>query len=291
MPLDQPWEDDHDYYDNEDKEPKSGKEMSFIEHIEELRWHLIRALGAIAVFTIASFFLLDFVYNNIILGPSKPDFWTYRMMCKLGDLVGVKGLCIEKFDFILINTEVSGQFAMAMMSGLIMGLMFAFPYAFYEIWRFVKPGLKESERSAARFAVFWVSLLFFMGVFFGYYIVAPLAINFLANFQLDPSIKNQFTIDSYISILATMTLACGITFQLPVAVYVLSLLGIMTPSFMRTYRRHALVVILIVAAIITPSPDITSQFLVALPLTLLYEVSILVSARVNKRREKELENA
>ncbi|MFN8353855.1 MAG: twin-arginine translocase subunit TatC [Spirosomataceae bacterium] len=289
MPLDQPWEDDHDYYDTDSKEP-GEKEMSFIDHLEELRWHLIRAFGAIAVFTILSFFLLDFVYNTIILGPSKPDFWTYRMLCKLGSALGVDGLCIEKFDFILINTEVSGQFAMAMMSGLIIGLLFAFPYAFYEIWRFVSPGLKASERKAARFAVFWVSFLFFSGVLFGYYVVAPLAINFLANFQLDPTIKNQFTIDSYISILSTLTLACGITFQLPVAVYVLSQLGLITPSFMRTYRRHALVVILIVAAIITPSPDITSQFLVALPLTLLYEVSIVVSARVNKRREKELLN-
>jgi sec-independent protein translocase protein TatC len=274
MPLDQ----------QHDEEYSNEKEMSFIDHLEELRWHIIRAVGAIGVFTILSFFSLDFIYNKIILGPAKPDFWTYRMMCKVGEAFNISGFCIEKFDFVIINTEVSGQFAMAMTSGLLLGLVFAFPYIFWEVWKFIKPGLKETEQKAARFAVFWVSFLFFSGVAFGYFIVAPLAINFLANFQLDPTIKNQFTIDSFISILATLTLACGITFQLPVIVYVLSRLGIVTPSFMRTYRRHALVVILIVAAVITPSPDITSQMLVTLPLVLLYEVSIGVSASVQKKR-------
>ncbi len=276
-------------FESEEEEEQGEKEMTFIEHLEELRWHILRAVGAIGVFTVLAFVFLDFIYSKIIMGPAKVDFWTYRMMCKLGNQLGVDGLCIKEFDFSLISTEVSGQFAMAMMSGLIIGLLFAFPYAFYEVWRFIAPGLKDSERKAARFAVFWVSLLFFSGVLFGYYVVAPLAINFLANFQLDPSIKNTFTIDSYISILATLTIACGITFQLPVVVYVLSTLGVLTPEFMRQYRKHAFVVILIVAGVITPSPDITSQILVALPLTILYEVSILVSANVVKKRLKAME--
>ena len=166
--------------------------------------------------------------------------------------------------------------------------MFAFPYFFWEIWKFIRPGLKDTEKKAARGAVFWVSLLFFMGVSFGYFVVSPMAINFLANFKLDESIQNQFDINDYISLLSMMTLACGLTFQLPMISFVLSRVGILTPSFMREYRRHALIVILIVAAIITPSPDVISQLLVATPLFGLYEISIWVSASVNKKREAEM---
>lgn len=277
MPLDQEF----------DKETANGDEMSFIEHLEELRWHIIRAVGAILIFTIAAFIFIEDIYDKIILAPSRPDFWTYRMMCKIASFTGAQGLCIDKLDFELQSREMAGQFTMAMLSSLIIGLLFAFPYAFWEVWRFIKPGLKVSERKVSRGAVFYVTFLFLTGVLFGYYIVSPLAINFLANFQLDPRIKNQFDITSYVGLISVLTLACGLTFQLPVVAFVLSKIGFLNPRFMREYRRHAFVVILILAAIITPSPDVLSQVLVALPLTLLYEISIMVSSFVERTKKEE----
>lgn len=279
MALDQDFE--HELDETE------GTEMSFIDHLEELRWHIIRSLIAIFVFTIGAWVFQKEIFGGIIMAPSKSEFWTNRMLCKLADLTGVDGLCFKQADFILQSREVSGQFMMALTQSIMVGLLLSFPYFFWEIWRFVKPGLKEKEAKAARGAVFWVSVLFFTGVAFGYYVVSPMAINFLASFKLDDAIQNQFDINDYISLLSTMTLACGITFQLPMIAYVLSMVGILTPQFMREYRRHALVVILIIAAIITPSPDMISQLLVTLPLLGLYEISIGVSARVNKQRQAE----
>lgn len=280
MALDQEFEQELD--------ETEGKEMTFLDHLEELRWHIIRSVASILVFTIVAWTYQKEIFGGIIMAPSKSEFWTNRMLCKLADLTSIEGLCFKQADFILQSREVSGQFMMALTQSIMVGLMFAFPYFFWEIWRFVKPGLKMKEAKAASGAVFWVSLLFFMGVAFGYYVVSPMAINFLASFKLDESIQNQFDITDYLSLLSTMTLACGVTFQLPMIAYVLSQVGILTPAFMRDYRRHAIVVILILAAIITPSPDMISQLLVTLPLLGLYEVSILVSARVVKRREAEL---
>ncbi|MES2518820.1 MAG: twin-arginine translocase subunit TatC [Bacteroidota bacterium] len=279
MALDQEFE--HEIDETE------GNEMSFLDHLEELRWHIIRSLIAIFVFTTIAWVFQKEIFGGVIMAPSKSEFWTNRMLCKLADLTGVEGLCFKQADFILQSREVSGQFMMALTQSIMVGLLFSFPYFFWEIWRFVKPGLKLKEVKAARGAVFWVSLLFFTGVAFGYFVVSPMAINFLASFKLDDSIQNQFDINDYISLLSTMTLACGITFQLPMVAYVLSMVGILTPKFMRDYRRHALVVILIIAAIITPSPDMISQLLVTLPLLGLYEISIGVSARVNKQRQAE----
>ncbi|MFN8344733.1 MAG: twin-arginine translocase subunit TatC [Spirosomataceae bacterium] len=279
MPLDQEFE----------QGTANGDEMTFIEHLEELRWNIIRAVSAILVFTILAFIFIEEIYDKIILAPSRPDFWTYRMLCKLADFTGAEGLCINKLDFELQSREMAGQFTMALLSAVIIGLLFAFPYAFWEIWRFIKPGLKPSERKISRGAVLYVTFLFMSGVLFGYYVVSPLAINFLANFQLDPRIKNQFDITSYVGLISVLTLACGLTFQLPVVAFVLSKIGFLNPRFMREYRRHAFVVILILAAVITPSPDVLSQVLVAMPLTLLYEISILVSAWVEKTKKAEAE--
>ncbi len=265
------------------------KEMSFIDHLEELRWHIIRSVASILVFTIAAWIFRNEIFGNIILGPTKPSFVTNQLLCQLAALTNIDGLCFEQADFILQSREVSGQFMMALTQSIIVGLIFAFPYAFYEVWRFIKPGLKKKEIRAARGSVFWVSVLFFLGVAFGYFLVAPMAINLLANFKLDASIQNQFDIHDYISLLSMLTLACGITFQLPMISFVLSQIGILTPKFMKEYRRHALVVILIIAAIITPSPDMISQILVAFPLLGLYEISIWVSRRVEKRKIKEEE--
>lgn len=279
MSLDQPSLDEH--HDSEEKE------MTFLEHLEELRWHILRSASALIIFTILAFAFKEKIYHNIILGPSRPDFWTFKMLCKLADATGYADLCVTKLDFIIQSIGIGDQFMMAMVSSFVIGLVFTFPYLFWEVWRFISPGLKKSERNAARGGVFYVSLLFFSGVLFGYYVVSPLAINFLANFKLDESIINQFSVDSYISILATLTLACGLAFQLPVVAFVLSKIGILNPRFMREYRKHAYVLILILSGIITPSPDIISQVLVTIPLVMLYELSIGVSARVEKARNAD----
>lgn len=279
MPLDQEFE-------HEEEEGGAG-EMSFIGHLEELRWHVIRAVCSILIFAIVAYIYIKEIYRYVILAPAKPDFWTYKMMCKLSEVVGYEDLCIKSLDFKIQSIGVGDQFTMGLTSSVIVGLIFAFPYAFWEIWRFIKPGLKASERKSARGAVFYVTLLFFSGVLFGYYVVTPLAINFLANYKLDESIANEFNISSYISTVATLTLACGIAFQLPIVVFVLSKVGILTPSFMREYRKHAMIVILIVAAVITPSPDIYSQILVAIPLLMLYEISIFVSAKIAREKLRE----
>ncbi len=269
------------------EEEESGDEMSFLGHLEELRWHVIRAVGSILVFAIIAFVFIEEIYHYVIIAPSKPEFWTYRMLCILADKVNYPELCIKSLNFSLQTIGMGDQFTMSMTSSVIAGLLFAFPYAFWEIWRFIKPGLKPSERKSARGAVFYVSFLFFTGVLFGYFVVTPLAINFLANFTLDEAIKNEFSLASYISLVATLTLACGIAFQLPIVVFVLSKVGILTPQFMREYRKHSMIVILIIAAVITPSPDIYSQILVAIPLFMLFEISIFVSAKVQREKLQE----
>jgi sec-independent protein translocase protein TatC len=278
-----------DQIGEEERETQNGAdEMTFLDHLEQLRWHIIRAVGSIFIFAIIAFIYIRFIFHAVIMAPSRPDFWTYRMMCKMGEKLHISGFCIDKLDFTLQSIGMGDQFMMSMTSSLIIGLLFAFPYAFWEIWRFIKPGLYITERKATSGATFFVTFLFLLGVLFGYYIVSPLAINFLANYKLADNIINQVEITSYISTLATLTLACGITFQLPIVVYFLSKAGILTPSFMREYRRHSFVVILVLAAIITPSPDIYSQLLVSFPLFLLYEVSIWVSTTVVKNRLKAI---
>lgn len=256
------------------------KEMSFIDHLEELRWHLIRAVASVAVFSVIAFLSKDFVYGTLILGPSKVDFWTYRMLCALSEVT-----CIDKINFKLQSRLMTGQFTMHMLSSLVIGVICAFPYAFWEIWQFIKPGLYPNEQKAARGATFFVSLLFILGILFGYYVISPLSIQFLANYQLDPSISNEFDIVSYISTLTTLVLATGLMFQLPMVAFFLAKVGLLSPAFMREYRRHAIVIVLVISAIITP-PDVISQVLIALPLMLLYEISIWVVAITEKRNQE-----
>ena len=289
MALDQAFDQKGYDEDEEDEasESSDGSEMTFLEHLEELRWNLIRAFASIFVFAIIAFIYIHEIFDNIIMAPSRPDFWAYRQLCRLADLTGYADLCVKKLDFTLQALGMSDNFTMGITISFIIGLAFAFPYAFWEIWRFVKPGLKLTERRAARGAVFYVSLLFFLGLLFGYYVASPLAINFLANWQLSPEIKNQYDITSYIAILATLSLGCALMFQMPMIAFVLSKVGLLTPAFMRTFRKHAWIVILVVAGIITPSPDVYSQLLVAFPLVILYEISILVSASIQRARLKE----
>ena len=262
------------------------KEMSFLDHLEELRWHLIRSLLAVLVIAVAAFPSKELVFNTIILGPSRGDFWTFQMLCKLAGFINSDGLCINELPFILQSRKPTGQFTMHLTSSFVIGIIVAFPYAFWEIWRFIKPGLYPRERKAARGATFWVSLLFLMGVVFGYFIITPISLNFLSNYQLDASIVNEFDIISYVSLVCTLVLSCALLFQLPVVVFFLTKADLITPALMKKYRRHAIVVILILGAMLTP-PDPFSQILIALPLLALYQISIHISKRVEKRERKK----
>jgi sec-independent protein translocase protein TatC len=272
-----------------DKGKSMEAEMSFFDHLEVLRWHLIRSAVAIVVFTGFSFSYYDFIFDQVIMGPKNPQFWTYRMMCSLSERFNLgPDFCITNIPFNIINTDMAGQFTLQLNSSLLIGLILGFPYLLFEIWRFVKPGLNPDEKNSASGFVFWASLLFIMGILFGYYIIAPLSINFLANYTVSTIIQNQITIDSYLSSVATLTLGAGITFELPMVIFILSKLGIMTPAFMRSTRRYAVVIILIIAAIVTPTPDILTMLTVSFPLFLLYEISIIISARVDKKRTKDI---
>jgi len=261
-----------------------NSEMSFLEHLEALRWHLVRSVIAVFSLAILAFTYREIVFDKIIFAPRHTDFWTYVQMCRLSDFLGLgDALCIKSINFDLINTELSGQFTMHMWIAFVAGLIMGFPYVIWEIWRFIKPGLRDVEKQYTRGVVLFTTGLFAIGVVFGYYIIAPLSINFLGNYQVSPDVKNMISMDSFISTVTTITLASGIVFELPIVVYFLTKIGLMSPEFMRKFRKHAVVVILIVSAVITPSPDVTSQLLVALPLYFLYEISIFVSMYVLKK--------
>ncbi|HMG10368.1 MAG TPA: twin-arginine translocase subunit TatC [Mucilaginibacter sp.] len=270
-----------------DKGKTMEAEMSFFDHLEALRWHLIRASVAIVIFTSVVFYFYDWIFANVIMGPSMPTFWTYRMLCELGTALHRPGFCIDKINISLINTELAGQFTLQINSALIIGITMGIPYLIWEIWRFIKPALHEKERKAATGFVFYACMLFFMGVCFGYYVITPMSINFLSSYTVSTKIQNLFSIDSYISSVATLTLATGVVFELPILVYILSNLGVLTPKFMRETRRYAVVIILIVAAIVTPTPDMLTMTVVSIPLFVLYEVSIIVASLVEKRKLKK----
>ena len=265
-------------------------EMSFFDHIDVLRKHLLRALAVVFVLTLGAFYYTDFIFNTIIMGPKNPSFWTYRMMCKLVERFPSIGpeFCITKIDAKIINTEMAGQFTLQLNSCVMVGIILGIPYLLFELWLFIKPALHDNERKSASGFVAFASFLFFLGILFGYYIICPLSINFLTNFTVSPDIENTFTIDSYLSSVMTLTLGSGVIFQLPVVIFILSKLGIMTPAFMRASRRYSTILILIVAAVVTPTADPYTMLIVALPLFLLYELSIFISASIEKKRNKDI---
>lgn len=263
--------------------------MSFVDHLEELRGHLIRSVLAIVVGGIIVAVYNDFFVKKVLMGPTHADFPTYSWLCRTGQKLGMgDALCMKEVGVKMQSTSVSGQFSMFFTVIIIGGLIIAFPYVFWEFWKFIKPALTQKELSRTRGAVFWVSLLFFMGVAFGYFVIAPYTVNFFANFQLDESIVNQWTISSYIDTLIPLILGTGLAFQLPLVMFFLSKIGIVTPAWLRSVRKYAIVIIVIISGVITP-PDVISQIVVSLPLLLLYEVSIWLSARVQK--EAALEEA
>ena len=265
-------------------------EMSFLEHLEIFRWHLIRSLVAVLFFTIVAFIFKSIIFDNILLAPKNPDFLTYRLLCYISRQLNMgETLCMQELPFILMNISMSGQFSTHVMTSIIVGLVVAFPYIFWEMWRFIYPALHANESKIAKGVVFFSSSLFMLGVLFGYYVVSPLSIHFLGSYQVSHSVANQISLSSFISTVCTICLANGVVFELPILAYFLTKTGLLTPNFMRTYRKHALVLTLIFSAIITP-PDITSQILVAFPLMVLYELSIRISERVLKNMEKQLKD-
>ena len=269
------------------KNNEEKAEMSFVEHLEVLRGHLFRSALAIAVGAIVFIIYDDFIVKKVLMGPTHADFPTYKWLCNFGHAVGLGDkMCMKEIGLKMQSTSVSGQFSMYFTLIFIGGIIVAFPYIFWEFWRFIKPALTKKELSKTRGVIFWVSLLFFSGILFGYFIIAPYTVNFFATFQLDENIENIWTITSYIDTLVPLILGSGLAFQLPLVMFFLAKVGLMSPDFLRRNRKYAIVIILILAGIITP-PDVISQVICTIPLMLLYEISIGLTARVQK--EKELE--
>jgi sec-independent protein translocase protein TatC len=261
---------------------KHTKEMSFLDHLEELRWVLVRSSLAILIVGIVSFFFSDYIFNVILFGPKDPNFISYKYFCEASKFFGLSNdLCSTNFDFIIQNTDVEGQFSLLIWACVAVGFIISFPYILLQFWNFIKPALYEHERKMASTFIIISSLLFFIGVLFGYFVIVPMSVNFFATFKVSAEIKNEFNVESFIGMIKTSAIASGLIFELPIIVYFLSKLGLVTPKAMREYRKYSVVAILIVAAIVTP-PDIVSQIIVAVPLLILYEISILISAVVNK---------
>ncbi|MEI7895421.1 MAG: twin-arginine translocase subunit TatC [bacterium] len=270
-----------------DSEENVGeKEMTFWEHLDILRGTLWRILIAVLVTSIAAFAFKEVLFDGIILAPKSKTFITYRAFCKLGDLLSMPSLCIDPSQFQLININLAGQFTSHMNISLIAGLIVALPYVLWELWRFVKPGLNEEEIRSSRGAVTIISLLFILGVLFSYFIAAPLMINFLGGYAVSAAVSNQIALTSYVSSITMMTLLMGLLFELPVLILFLTKIGIITPQYLRKYRKHTLIAILIIAGVITPSPDIFSQLIVAIPLYALFEISLVISSRIYKKKQE-----
>ncbi|MFY0675208.1 MAG: twin-arginine translocase subunit TatC [Bacteroidia bacterium] len=273
--LDQPFLEDSEQDD----------EMSFLDHLEIFRWHLIRSISAIAIGAIVAFAGRKWIVA-VIEGPTKLDFWTYRKLCDLSQLFGNNAFCIENLNFELINRKIMGQFTQHLLVSVVAGFVIAFPYLLFEAWKFLKPALRTKERKYLRGIIFSGSILFFLGVLTGYFMLAPVSIQFLVNYTFMDQLQNTIDIQSYISLITMVTLAAAAIFELPIIVYFLAKVGLVSAPLMRTYRRHALLVILILSAIITP-PDIMSQILLTIPFFILYETSIFIAAAVRKRELEE----
>ena len=261
-------------------------EMSFIEHLEELRWHIIKSISSVFLFTIIVFVAKDFVFGKIILGPSNNEFFTYDILCNISEKLGLsKALCIDNIKFSIQNIDLPGQFLIHIKSSIVLGFIVAFPYVVYQIWSFVRPGLYENEQKYTRGVDLFSSLFFLLGVTFGYFILVPFSINFLGSYTVSDVVQNQVSLNSYVGVLTSLILACGFIFELPMITFILAKIGLINAPLMKNYRKHAVVAILLLAAIITP-PDLISQFLIGLPLYILYEFSILIAARVNPQTDE-----
>jgi len=268
---------------------KPEKEMSFLDHLEELRWHLIRATLAIVIMASIAFLFKEFIFDVILFGPKKASFPTYQLLCKSAQFLGLDSFCFTELPFRVQSRTMAGQFSAHIWTSITAGFIIAFPYVLYEFWKFVSPGLHRNEKRSARGFIFIASLLFFMGVLFGYYVITPLSINFLGTYQVSDQVFNDFDLSSYIGLVRACAISAGLIFELPIVIYFLTKIGLVTPEILRKYRKFALVIVLIISAVITP-PDIASQVIVSIPVLILYEVSIFISKGVVKRQQKQLKN-
>lgn len=255
--------------------------MSFLQHLEELRWRLVRSAIAVLIFAVVIWWFQEWIMDNVFLSMAQKDFVTFRVCCEY-----LNFMCMDKLSINFQSTEVSGQFSYALMMSIMGGFVAAFPYIFYQLWSFVKPGLKANEKAMVKGIVFYVSILFFLGILFGYFVVAPMSIQFFGSFRISGKIVNDFTISNYMSTVLSTVFYSGLFFLLPVVAYLGAKIGIISSGFLKKYRKHAIVGVLILAAIITP-PDMISQIIVSIPILALYEIGILVVKRVEAGRDKQ----
>ncbi|MEO6613556.1 MAG: twin-arginine translocase subunit TatC [Chitinophagaceae bacterium] len=275
-----------DFFNKRNKDPNA--EMSFIDHLEDLRWHVIRSIIAVAIGAVIVLIYANPIVENVLMAPTKADFISSRWLCSMGHSIGIGNtLCFPPVEARFLENQMTGQFISYFTLGFIGGFILAFPYIFWEFWRFVRPALSEKELKKTRGIIFWVSFLFFLGVAFGYYILTPFMVNFYFNFKLSSQIVIMPSFSDYLENLIYTTVGIGVLFQMPLLVMVLARIGIIKASFLRKYRRHAFVIIVIAAAIITPSTDPFSLTIVTIPLYLLFEASVIVAARINKQQDKE----
>ena len=272
------------------KKAKVQMKMSFLDHLEVLRWTLVRSTLAVLVMSSIAFLMKSFIFDVIIFLPKDPQFITYRFLCNLSQRFGTDGLCIEEIPFIVQSRTMAGQFSAHIWTSITVGFIAAFPFILWEIWKFIKPALYVKERKHARSFIIISSLLFFLGVLFGYFLITPLSINFLGSYRVSMQVENNTDISSYIGLLRASVLAAGLIFEMPVIIYFLAKMGIVTPEFLRKYRKYAIVVLLLLAAIITP-PDVVSQFIVAIPMAILYEVSIIIASVMARKARKRAAKA
>lgn len=262
------------------KPPKEDltNNMSFLDHLEELRWRILKGLVGVLFGVIVAFFYRDFIIQQFILGPARSDFFMYQIMP------------INAVDLSLISRRLPGQFFTYWGTLIITGTIIGSPILIYQLWAFVEPALETSEKIKTFLNAMFINFFFLLGITFGYLILVPFAVQFFTQFIIDTVISNEFDINEYFTSVAMWTLACGVIFQIPVVSYYLSKVGLLTPETMRAYRRHAIVAVMIVAAFLTP-PDPVSQLMIAIPLLFLYQFAIFLSKIANKQRKRALEEA
>jgi sec-independent protein translocase protein TatC len=266
---------------------KNTNEMSFLDHLEELRWLLVRSSIAIIIVASVTYVFSDYIFDTIIFGPASPNFVTYRFFCDASHYLGfAESICITELPFVIQNTSMEGQVNIFVWTCITAGFILSFPYILWELWKFISPALYDKEKKNAKLFIFVASILFFLGVLFGYYVIVPMSVNFVATFSISNVVKNEFNLESYIGMIKTSVIAAGLFFELPIIIYFLTKLGLVTPAFLRKYRKYAVVIVLIVAAIVTP-PDVVSQITVAIPMLLIYEASIFISVFVVKKVKEE----
>ncbi len=265
------------------KKKKNNAEMTFVEHLDVLRSHIIRSVLAVLFFAVIAFLFKNIIFDDVILKPKEPDFITNQLLCKAAKELNSPALCINTEKLAIVNIELAGQFKAHLIVSLLFGFIVAFPFILYQLWRFVKPALQRKESIYASRMIFSVTMLFFFGVLFGYFVIVPLAVNFLANYNISPQVRNTINFASYFSTVTTTSLGTGLIFEIPALAYVLAKIGIITPQLLKKYRKHAVAVSFLLSAIVTP-PDAFSQILVAFPIIFLYEISISIVKKVYKKR-------